>query len=149
MSRLSKLLLLSFLILGQLHSDCLAGEPSENLRMRQADDPDLIRASTIARARWSEFASAFKDGTGLGYNVKAAFKDGVKTEHMWVEVKNISGTKIQGKLNSDPFMVTNIKTGAPVVLTVSQIEDWLYVDKASHDHGNFTAGALRNKERVK
>ena len=58
-----------------------------------------------------------------GMFVKKEFSNAGKTEHMWVIISEVRGSKIAGVLDNDPIFLENIKCGDRVVLDRSEIEE--------------------------
>ena len=106
-------------------------------------DPRIVAATTEAKRRWPEFVTAYEHpGSRKGFAVKHAFptKDGSR-EHMWVNVTAIQGNQIKGTLDDQPLADTGYKENDPVILTVADVEDWVYVD-AGKMVGGFSVAAL-------
>ena len=61
------------------------------------------------------------------YGAKFEFKDGVDSEHMWVNNLTIDGNDIIGTLDNDPVNIRNVRLGQSVTKKVTEIED-LYFD---------------------
>lgn len=55
------------------------------------------------------------------------------TEHMWVEVQEVTPEGLKGTVNNDPIMVTQYICGTEILFTVDEIED-VYVTKATDGH---------------
>ena len=107
------------------------------------NDPRMIAATTEARSRWAEFVTAFEHpGSRHGFAVKHAFPvKGGGNEHMWVNVTAIQGNQISGTLDDEPLGDIGLKGTDPVTLTVSQVEDWAYLDNGKMV-GGFSAAVL-------
>jgi uncharacterized protein YegJ (DUF2314 family) len=56
------------------------------------------------------------------------FRDGEKTEIMWIEVTGIDGDTVRGTLANQPALLTTLKQGDPVTGAISNLSDWIYTD---------------------
>ncbi len=97
----------------------------------------LVMAATEARETYPDFELAYRKKTGEAHAVKFPFTADGATEHLWVSIDEIKGTKITGTLENDPMKLKSVKAGDKVTRDVSELEDWLYKDKEG-SHGGFT-----------
>lgn len=100
------------------------------------DDPEMQAAAAEARRRWPEFAQAFRTNDGELFSVKAPFVEGDQTEFLWVQMLEIKGDTIAGKIGNDPVCITGLKLGSPVEIQVRDLTDWMYL-KADEPQGGF------------
>ena len=91
------------------------------------DDPRMLAAIAEARRRFPEFVKAFRERQGQGFSVKAPFAEGQKVEHIWLSVKAIDETFVDGILDNDPVDVTHVRLGDKVKVKVAELSDWMYV----------------------
>ncbi len=91
-----------------------------------SEDPLLKQAVAEARARWSEFVSAYEAGAGESFSVKAPVTAGGNTEFIWICVTAIEGDRIYGTLGNEPANLGNLKLGSKVWVAVSDLADWMY-----------------------
>ncbi|HEY9773877.1 MAG TPA: DUF2314 domain-containing protein [Planktothrix sp.] len=104
-------------------------EDSSNIREIHEDDAALQIAARNARSDWKKFTDAFAHRkANEQFFVKSPFTQDGKTEHMWVSVQTINGDNIVGTLQNDPVEVRKMKNGQRVLCSVSEIEDWMFVN---------------------
>jgi uncharacterized protein YegJ (DUF2314 family) len=89
------------------------------------------------------FAAKSTEPRFIVFSVKAAFKDGDKTEYMWVTPFQQDNKKtITGRLNDLPRVVGNVKQEQQVRVQVADVVDWMYYDSSQHHmYGNYTTCA--------
>jgi len=117
------------------------GTPDRPVNVRNS--PELEAAAAEARQRWPEFVAAHaKRKPRQGFAVKKKFVVAEKIEHMWVDVERIDGSTIHGWLANTPGIITSMKLRDPVVLSDTEIEDWMYSDGAQ-TFGGFQAKVIR------
>lgn len=123
---------------------------SENVRLPvievSDEDPRMKAAVTEARSRWEEFETAFRSGTASHYSVKAPITIEDQTEFIWITVDAIQGEEISGKLGNDPVNLGNLKMGTSVVVTRSEVTDWVYM-RDDMPTGLFSLKALGEIQR--
>jgi uncharacterized protein YegJ (DUF2314 family) len=112
------------------------------------EDPRMIRAVAEARKRWPEFVSAFQSDLAKDkpFIIKAEFKEGDKSEFMWVSVKTIEANRIYGVLENSPLELKNVKEGQEVAVQLSSLNDWLY-SKDGESVGGFTLQIITDAEK--
>jgi len=103
----------------------------------------LLMAAGEARETYPDFELAYRNKTGEAHAVKFPFTADGATEHLWVSVEDIKGTKITGTLENDPMKLKSVNAGDKVTRDVSELEDWLYKD-GEVSHGGFTTKLSRS-----
>lgn len=112
------------------------------------DNPRMVAAVREAVARWPEFVVAFEASSPADrerFIVKAEFREGRKSEYMWVSVREIDERGVSGILMNDPHELLEIHRGAKVGFTLDRLSDWIYPEGSSHV-GGFTLDVLANDE---
>ena len=107
----------------------------------------MAAAEETARLRFPEFQKAFNEQQGDDFKARTLFKDGDLTEHMWFNVETIEDGKITGRLANKPVDLVNVKKGAPVSITINQLEDWHFVNQDDVEEGGYTVAAQRRAAR--
>lgn len=111
--------------------------------MPKSGDDSVAAAEETARMSFPNFEKAFKSQEGDDFKGRTLFKDGDLVEHLWFNVESIENGKLTGRLANKPAELVNIRKGAPVSITVNQLEDWHYVNQDDVEVGNFTTRAQR------
>jgi uncharacterized protein YegJ (DUF2314 family) len=115
------------------------------------DDPLMKEAVTKAREGWPGFVTAFEDGAGENFSVKAPVTHGDHTEFIWISVTSLEGERIYGELANDPAFLGPLKLGSKVSVPVAELNDWCYLDPQKNLTGGFTIkvteGALRRRKK--
>ena len=63
------------------------------------------------------------------FEVKKAFTEGNKVEHIWIsDVQIVGHHLLQGRVDNQPRKITGVKLGQVVTVNPKEISDWLYVD---------------------
>lgn len=113
----------------------------------RAGDEALKVAEQEAQLRWPEFVSAWAQRTpDEKFAVKAAFHDGKRVEHMWVEMTEVGEMSVTGTIDNEPGYVRNLTCGQTVQLNVAQVEDWLIADPSGRIRGGFSVNTLMGKK---
>ena len=92
---------------------------------------NMKAATKKAQQEWPTFVQAFRrrnPAATHSFNVLMPFRDGEKTEIMWIEVTGIEGDTVRGTLANQPALLTTLKQGDPVTGTTSNLSDWIYTD---------------------
>ncbi len=111
-------------------------------------DPRMVAAVREAVARWPEFVAAFESSPPHErerFIVKAEFREGRKSEFMWVLVQEIDEQGVVGILMNDPHELLEVHRGATVGFSIDRLSDWIYPDGESHV-GGFTLDVLAEEE---
>ena len=109
-------------------------------------DPRLQAAEAEARRRFPEFATAFQNGAGSDFAVKAQLVANDGREHIWVKVKELRGNTIAGDLGNNPINSGELKLGSTVEVDLSQVEDWIFSRNGARE-GMFTKPVLLQMEK--
>ena len=105
-------------------------------------DVEMQAAQAEARRLWPDFVAAFGQRRPLqGFAVKMPFRDRTETDFMWVEVSNLDGDTITGRLVNEPTSVTTIRLNDQVVVSLADLNDWIYSDGETMV-GGFTSKVL-------
>jgi uncharacterized protein YegJ (DUF2314 family) len=111
------------------------------------DDEDLKQAVATARSRWPEFVAAFEQRTEDDhFSVKARFEEDENVEFIWLTVTAIEGDAIFGELGNEPHAIQRIQLGDKVRVTLSDLNDWIYLSGDDHS-GGFTIEVLAKKQQ--
>jgi uncharacterized protein YegJ (DUF2314 family) len=123
-------LIMSAAVLAALFCGCGKSEPVDRVTYVKDDDPKMNTAMEKARSTVQTFITALKapQKDQVGFAVKKGFKDGDKTEHMWVSPVVFDGANFRGKVNNDPNIVTNVKNGQAVTIGPDELSDWMFID---------------------
>ena len=107
------------------------------------DDPRMQAAVSEARERFGEFEEAFRRRTNdeEPFSVKAPITAGGNTEFIWIMVTGIENDVIYGTLGNDPVDLGNLKEGDQVHVSVSDLNDWMYMNGDDYE-GGFTVKLL-------
>ncbi len=115
------------------------------------EDRRLKAAEDEARRRFPEFELAFRTKAGGSFSVKTLLSGNGNSEHIWVMVQDIAGGRIKGTLGNDPVGLGDWKFGVPVEIAVSDVEDWVFVERRflrkPRTVGCFTLPVLAEIER--
>lgn len=113
-------------------------------------DAELSAAMAEARRRLDEFREAFaaRSVTGGGrhqpFLVKARFGEGSTSEHMWLEVSEVTSEGFVGRLRSSPVVVQGLAEGDEVAVRASDVSDWI-APMGDRRLGDFTGDVLRRR----
>ena len=111
----------------------------------EEDNPEMLRAVEEARRRWPEFVEAFGQRQDAGderFIVKSEFKEGDRSEFMWVGVSELRETELVGVLMNDPHELLGFHRGQRVTLMVDSVNDWLFPSRGNGMVGGFTLRVL-------
>lgn len=75
------------------------------------------------------------------FEIKKAFIDGDKVEHLWISNLTYDGKHFQGKINNRPLDVKNVHLGQRVTVAPSEVSDWLFL-KGGKLMGGYTTRVL-------
>jgi uncharacterized protein YegJ (DUF2314 family) len=125
-------------------------EPTFEPVIEIADNhPKMAEAVREAVNRWPEFVAAYEVSNALlreRFIVKAEFREGRKSEFMWVSVRNIRIGEITGILMNDPHELLEVHRGARVTFSLDRLNDWLYPDHDGSHIGGFTLDVLADDD---
>ncbi len=129
-------------------------EPQEDTRSLDAEMPPemppehpkmqaAFKKGRTTLARFLNFAAKSTEPRFIVFSVKAAFKEGDKTEYMWVTPFQQDNKKaLTGRLNDLPRIVTSVKQEQQVRVQIADVVDWMYYDSSQHRmYGNYTTCA--------
>lgn len=120
-------------------------EPDE---ARSLDDyrDELDAAAVKARASLAKLRAHFAKGVPFAEQlaIKAPFRQGDKTEWMWVDVVGWKGEALDGTLDNEPGMVTNVKIGQRVKVELREVADYIHQRADGTKVGGFSLEVLRN-----
>mgnify|MGYP000971201215 CR=1 FL=1 len=109
------------------------------------NNPKMAAAVKEAVTRWPEFVSAFRSASNEvreRFIVKAEFREGKKSEYMWVAVGEITPESVSGILMNDPHELFDYHRGASVSFKLDRLNDWIYPDRNGSHIGGFTLDVL-------
>lgn len=110
--------------------------------------PRMADAVREAVDRWPEFVEAFTTSSSIErerFIVKAEFREGRKSEFMWVSVRDILGDTVSGTLMNDPHELLEVHRGAEVTFTLDRLNDWIYPGDDGSHIGGFTLDVLADE----
>jgi len=122
---------------------------TDRLLAAKSDDTELTAASLRAKAEVMKLKPRFKTGAPELEHlmVKAPFDtDDGNREYMWIEVTRWEGDTVSGVLESDPFGIKALKSGARVSVKESLIFDYIHVLPDGGRQGNETGKILERKQ---
>lgn len=90
------------------------------------DDPRLKAAEAEARRRFPEFEAAFRQGRAVDFSVKASLASGESSEHIWIQVEEVSEDTVFGSVGNEPSALPGYRFGSKVAVAKTQIEDWAF-----------------------
>jgi uncharacterized protein YegJ (DUF2314 family) len=116
----------------------------------EGSDPRMVAAVAEARRCWPEFAAAFAvcQDANPPFAIKAEFREGDKSEFMWVSVKRIDGETVYGILDNTPDELKTFKAGQEVVISLEHLNDWIYAQD-QQPVGGFTVKAIQEIQKGK
>jgi uncharacterized protein YegJ (DUF2314 family) len=112
-----------------------------------ADDPLLKEAEEQARREWPQFLDAYETGRGEEFAVKAPVSRGGNTEFIWIAVTAIEGDRIYGELANEPANLGSLTFGSKVVVDLTDLNDWCYINPEGELVGGFTVEAVQKASR--
>jgi uncharacterized protein YegJ (DUF2314 family) len=98
---------------------------------QQVEDSDkqFDRATEQAQRSLGFFMAALKakKSGDSGFEIKKAFVDGDKVEHLWISDVTYDGTNFRGKINNQPIDVKNVRLGQAATVAPKDVTDWMFV----------------------
>jgi uncharacterized protein YegJ (DUF2314 family) len=124
---------------------CGKGWPRDKVTMVADDDPRMNAAILEAKKTVKTFIAALQHPRAgqHDFTVKKPFKDGKRTEHMWLAPVRFDGKNFRGTVNNDPDAVSNVKIGDQATVDPESISDWMFVDNGKLV-GGYTLRVLRD-----
>jgi uncharacterized protein YegJ (DUF2314 family) len=93
------------------------------------DDQQMDRAVENAQKSLAFFMAALrakKDGDSV-FEIKKAFVDGDKVEHLWIRGVTYDGQNFHGQINNRPLDVKNVQLGQHVTVAPPAVDDWMFL----------------------
>jgi uncharacterized protein YegJ (DUF2314 family) len=109
-----------------------------------ADDTRMQAAIQAARSTFRQFLDAYlhpQEGQSA-FLVKVALEAGNDTEHLWVADLDFTQKPPRGVIANDP-QTAGLEFKQPVEFGLSQITDWMYIDKGNLV-GGYTTRLIRD-----
>ena len=69
----------------------------------------------------------------VGKFVKKTFREEDRTEHMWIEVKEVKNNTLVGRLSNDPYFIDGLKCGDEVVVNLEEILAYLNIKEEKYE----------------
>jgi uncharacterized protein YegJ (DUF2314 family) len=133
-----------FVLVAMLATFATAQKRDENEIVRVPNgDRNMVAAIAKAQATLDEFLSVWRarpPGTS-SYRLKVGVKDGVNSEHFWIQPFRITPEGFEGRLANEPRLVKNLREGQEIKFTRAEISDWGYV-RDGKQVGSFTVCAM-------
>lgn len=112
-------------------------------------DADMQSASQQARDTFRTFVDQFRkhDPNCSPFILKVFYPDSKVPnggEHLWMTVRSVTDKSAIGIITSRPFFISTVKGGDLVEIQLSQISDWLYVQRG-RAVGAYTVQLLRSR----
>src|SRR2546430_16715644 len=93
------------------------------------DDKEMGRAVENAQRTLGFFMAALrahKNSDGV-FEIKKAFVDGDKVEHIWIRGVTFDGKNFHGAVDNRPVEVANTHLGQRVTVAPKDVDDWSFV----------------------
>jgi uncharacterized protein YegJ (DUF2314 family) len=87
------------------------------------------RAVEDAQRTLGFFISALrakKEGDTI-LEIKKAFVDGDKVEHLWIKAVTYDGKNFHGRVDNRPAEVGNVHAGERVTVAPREVDDWMFL----------------------
>jgi uncharacterized protein YegJ (DUF2314 family) len=93
------------------------------------NDKQFDRATEQAQRSLGFFIAALKakKSGDSGYEIKKAFVDGDKVEHLWISDVSYDGTNFHGKINNKPIDVKSVRLGQSMTVAPKDVTDWMFI----------------------
>ena len=78
--------------------------------------------------------------------VKKPFETANGNEWMWIEVTQWEGEQMTGVLQNDPYEIPDLKAGAVVIFSESEVFDYILYKPDGTTEGNETGKILESRE---
>lgn len=107
------------------------------------EDPDMATAIRKAQATLDDFLAVWREQPPRtsGYKLKVRIRDGMDTEHFWVQPFKLVDGGYEGTLANEPRIVRNVRGGQRISFVRDDITDWGYV-RDGKQVGSFTVCAM-------
>ena len=118
----------------------------DNVLSVDGGDVQMNAAIEIAKATFSQFDTAFKNGhiDASQFSIKVRFETQEGAEHIWTDSLTFENGAYSGIVDADAVAANNVKQGDRVKITLDNLSDWMYNDDGIL-RGGFTIKALRNR----
>lgn len=112
-----------------------------------SSDAEMKAAEKQAKDQWPEARRMFlaKEGQLL---IKRAFETGHGDEYMWVDVEEINGPNIRGKIQSLPPVDCRYKQHQVVDTNEKEFMDWIIYTNSGKELGGFTQQVLLKSQSL-
>jgi uncharacterized protein YegJ (DUF2314 family) len=107
------------------------------------DDKQMDRAVENAQRNLGFFIAALrakKSGDSV-FEIKKAFVDGDKVEHLWIREVSYDGKNFRGKIDNQPVDIGNAHAGQRVKVAPGDVDDWMFL-KGGKLIGGYTTRVL-------
>ena len=93
------------------------------------DDPEMVAAIAKARETLPQFWQVYdkRERGETDFALKVSITDKAGTEHFWTTDIERRDGRTMGTINNDPNIVSSVKLGDRIELTMANISDWLYM----------------------
>lgn len=93
------------------------------------DDPEMVAAIAKARGTLPQFWQVYekRERGETDFALKVSITDKAGTEHFWATDIERRDGRTMGTINNDPNIVSSVKLGDRIELTMANISDWLYM----------------------
>ncbi len=101
----------------------------DNVYSVESDDKQMNAAIEKAINSYDRFLAIFDkaDSNTSDFSVKLMFPYADGNEHMWLNDIFKKRDTLYGVLDSDPMMVTSVRSGDTVAIRKDKISDWMYL----------------------
>lgn len=100
----------------------------ENLIAYASQDEAMQAARRQARDSLGRFTQMWGDGQPGTYTIKFPLTQNGATEHIWLQVDQVSTDGFTGRLANEPVNGTKYKMGQSMDIAKSDVEDWMVRD---------------------
>lgn len=93
------------------------------------NDPEMVAAIAKARETLPQFWQVYekREPGETDFALKVSITDKAGTEHFWATDIERRDGRTMGTINNDPNIVSSVKLGDRIELTMANISDWLYM----------------------
>jgi uncharacterized protein YegJ (DUF2314 family) len=93
------------------------------------NDKQMDRAVENAQRTLGFFMAAVKAQKpgDTEFEIKKAFVDGDKVEHVWIRGVTFDGKNFHGKVDNQPVDVANVHDGQRVTVAPHDVDDWMFL----------------------
>ena len=107
------------------------------------DDKQMDRAVEHAQRSLGFFMAALraKKSGDTAFEVKKAFVDSDKVEHLWIRGVTFDGKNFHGAVDNQPVEIANAHPGQRVTVAPQEVDDWMFL-KNGKLMGGYTTRVL-------